>query len=119
MQNREIFIILGVNTIIIILVLLVLFRMYDKKIKLYLKKIEKHCINKSVKIDEQKDKLYIETSNGISSQNINKQQNNQPIINDNNIIKNNNDNINHNENINNNDFENIMDGDSYIDPLRE
>ena len=41
MQNHENFILLGANTIIIILVLVMLFRMQDNKIKTYLKKSEK------------------------------------------------------------------------------
>ena len=40
-MNRENFILLGVNTLIIVLVLLVLYNMFDKKMKAYFKKLEK------------------------------------------------------------------------------
>ena len=130
MQNRENFILLGVNTIIIVLVLIVLFRMYDKKMKTYIKKIEKNldiCINNYHKSQISQMKLpnimtpyissqHISNINQQNPQNLQNQQNiqqhilpSQPINNLINDDKDNKDNTN----------ELMNDIDSYIDPMKD
>lgn len=44
MQNQETLILLGINTIIVIIVLFILFRIQDNKIKTYIKKLEKKLL---------------------------------------------------------------------------
>lgn len=119
MQNHENFILLGANTIIIILVLVMLFRMQDNKIKAYLKKSEK-------KLD-----IFIKNQQNITQQyklmNINPIQmplplSQQPSLNNNENIENNNKIINDDNNHDNNltiDIDIDNDIDSYIDPLNE
>ena len=127
MQNRENFILLGVNTIIIILVLVMLFRTQDNKIKAYLKKSEKKfdefIKNQQILQKQQMQQMQQMQQNKINQEimsqrnklmNINTMQvAQQPLLNNNDDSNNNNlENQNDNNNLNN-------DIDSYIDPLNE
>lgn len=94
MQNQETLILLGINTIIVIIVLFILFRIQDNKIKLYIKKLEKKLLRSTELIPVNYD--------NIISQNLN-QYNNQN--NDDTQLK-------ANDNIK-------TDMDSYIDPMNE
>jgi hypothetical protein len=44
MQKQETLILFGVNTVIVVIVLFILFKMQDTKIKMYLKKLEKKLL---------------------------------------------------------------------------
>jgi hypothetical protein len=136
MQNRENFILLGVNTIIIILVLIMLFRMQDNKIKLYLKKSEKKLdtyIQNQIKMSNSQLTLQRQQLMNVNTMPIQPQ-----ILQDNHNIThgiNHNDNKHENipDNIQNNIQDNIQDNknnmndmndmnddiDSYIDPMNE
>jgi len=44
MQKQETLIVLGINTIIVVIVLFILFRMQDNKVRLYIKKLERKLL---------------------------------------------------------------------------
>lgn len=123
MQNHENFILLGANTIIIILVLIMLFRMQDNKIKAYLKKSEKKLdyFIKNQQNMAQNHKL-MNINPNLNPIPISMSLPQQPLLNNNENIEINNkmtnDDNNH-ENDNNIDNDNDIDIDSYIDPLNE
>jgi len=105
MIENNFFIITAINTILIIVVLFILFRLETNKIKLYLKRIDKKISNNDdylVDFTRTPRNMMIDKKN-----NYNYNDNNDNDINDTNNI-----NV-----INNNDKININDIDSYIDPM--
>ena len=94
MQNQETLILLGINTIIVIIVLFILFRIQDNKIKLYIKKLEKKLLRSTELIPVNYDNIIPQNLNQYNNQN-----------NDDTQLK-------ANDNIK-------TDMDSYIDPMNE
>ena len=94
MQNQETLILLGINTIIVIIVLFILFRIQDNKIKTYIKKLEKKLLRPTELIPVNYDNIIPQNLNQYNNQN-----------NDDTQLK-------ANDNIK-------TDMDSYIDPMNE
>jgi hypothetical protein len=98
MQNQETLILLGINTIIVVIVLFILFRIQDNKIKIYIKKLEKKLLRPTDLIPVNYDNTMMYNMPQNLNQNIN-QNNDDTQLKENNNIK--------------------SDMDSYIDPMNE
>jgi hypothetical protein len=96
-MDKIFFLLTGINTLIIIVVLFILFKMEINKLKMYIRKIDRKLENKN-------KSTYNNFNNNIN--------NNDNFANNDNIV------INDNDENDNNKINMMSDIDSYIDPLK-
>ena len=107
MQKQETLIVLGINTIIVVIVLFILFRMQDNKVRSYIKKLERKLLRPQFVSEYDQNMIQNPEQMQLQQMQLQQmQQSQQTQQNPSNIMNENKNNIN-------------SDMDSYIDPMDE